>query len=233
MMFLMVSEPKPRAAIFPPVASVAAAHGVGRERGQWNQKGRTNLGDLEKEALPVFISPSVRTWTDGRDIAAEADKLRAPMRGSEVPSLTEQRPVQVRARICRSCWRIVRAWRQACCRRRSKPGESLATQNTSTSQCPNWWGTKSTLSLLACPRLVWQGNGYFRNCFTEIRFQAGVPTSGRFCKFPYGVCPARSILRHAKIQTTLDLYTQDDSDETLAAQGEYLTALGVDTYMVQ
>ena len=32
----------------------------------------------------------------------------------------------------------------------------------------------------------------------------------------------QGILRHAKIQTTLDLYTQEDSDETLAAQGEYL-----------
>jgi integrase len=37
----------------------------------------------------------------------------------------------------------------------------------------------------------------------------------------------QGILRHARIQTTLDLYTQDDSDETRAAQGEYLTALGV------
>jgi integrase len=43
----------------------------------------------------------------------------------------------------------------------------------------------------------------------------------------------QGILRHAKIQTTLDLYTQDDSDETLAAQGEYLTALGVATQLVQ
>ena len=34
------------------------------------------------------------------------------------------------------------------------------------------------------------------------------------------------ILRHAKIQTTLDLSTQDDGDETRAAQGEYLAALG-------
>lgn len=33
----------------------------------------------------------------------------------------------------------------------------------------------------------------------------------------------QGILRHAKIQTTLDLYTQDDGDETRAAQGEYLT----------
>jgi integrase len=43
----------------------------------------------------------------------------------------------------------------------------------------------------------------------------------------------QGILRHAKIQTTLDLYTQEDRDETLAAQGEYLTALGVGTQMVQ
>ena len=43
----------------------------------------------------------------------------------------------------------------------------------------------------------------------------------------------QGILRHAKIQTTLDLYTQEDSDETLAAQGEYLTALGVATQLVQ
>jgi integrase len=43
----------------------------------------------------------------------------------------------------------------------------------------------------------------------------------------------QGILRHARIQTTLDLYTQDDSDETRAAQGEYLTALGVGRQMVQ
>jgi integrase len=43
----------------------------------------------------------------------------------------------------------------------------------------------------------------------------------------------QGILRHAKIQTTLDLYTQEDSDETLAAQGECLTALGVGSSMVQ
>ena len=43
----------------------------------------------------------------------------------------------------------------------------------------------------------------------------------------------QGILRHAKIQTTLDLYTQEDADETLAAQGEYLTALGVATQLVQ
>jgi hypothetical protein len=43
----------------------------------------------------------------------------------------------------------------------------------------------------------------------------------------------QGILRQAKIQTTLDLYTQEDGDETLAAQGEYLTALGVATQLVQ
>ena len=43
----------------------------------------------------------------------------------------------------------------------------------------------------------------------------------------------QGILRHAKIQTTLDLYTQDDGDETRAAQGQYLTALGVATQLVQ
>jgi len=36
-----------------------------------------------------------------------------------------------------------------------------------------------------------------------------------------------------KVQTTLDLYTQEDSDETLAALGEYLAALGVENQMVQ
>jgi integrase len=41
----------------------------------------------------------------------------------------------------------------------------------------------------------------------------------------------QGILRHAKIQTTLDLYTQDDGDETRAERGEYLTALGVATQM--
>ena len=35
----------------------------------------------------------------------------------------------------------------------------------------------------------------------------------------------QGLLRHAKIQTTLDLYTQEDSDEIRAAQGEYSTAL--------
>jgi len=35
----------------------------------------------------------------------------------------------------------------------------------------------------------------------------------------------QGILRHSKIQTTLDLYTQDDSDEARAAQGQFLEAL--------
>ncbi len=35
----------------------------------------------------------------------------------------------------------------------------------------------------------------------------------------------QGILRHSRIQTTLDLYTQQDSDETKAAQGAYLRAL--------
>jgi integrase len=43
----------------------------------------------------------------------------------------------------------------------------------------------------------------------------------------------QGILPHAKIQTTLDLYTQEDGDETLAAQGEYLKVLGVVTQLVQ
>jgi integrase len=43
----------------------------------------------------------------------------------------------------------------------------------------------------------------------------------------------QGILRHARVQTTLDLYTQQDGDETLAAQGEYLTALGVATPLLQ
>jgi integrase len=43
----------------------------------------------------------------------------------------------------------------------------------------------------------------------------------------------QGLLRHSKIQTTLDLYTQKDGDEARAAQGEYLMALGVATNTVQ
>jgi len=37
----------------------------------------------------------------------------------------------------------------------------------------------------------------------------------------------QGILRHSKIQTTLDLYTQEDSDETREAQGAFLNAVGL------
>jgi integrase len=41
--------------------------------------------------------------------------------------------------------------------------------------------------------------------------------------------PVQGILRHSRIQTTLDLYTQEDGDETRAAQGQFLEALGMPT----
>lgn len=37
----------------------------------------------------------------------------------------------------------------------------------------------------------------------------------------------QGLLRHSRVQTTLDLYTQEDSDEARAAQGAYLKALGM------
>jgi integrase len=43
----------------------------------------------------------------------------------------------------------------------------------------------------------------------------------------------QGILRHSRIQTTLDLYTQEDSDEARGAQGEFLKALGVHSGMTQ
>jgi integrase len=43
----------------------------------------------------------------------------------------------------------------------------------------------------------------------------------------------QGILRHAKIQTTLDLYTQEDADETRAAQGAFLAAVGFKPEVVQ
>jgi integrase len=43
----------------------------------------------------------------------------------------------------------------------------------------------------------------------------------------------QGILRHAKIQTTLDLYTQEDSDETRSAQGEFLAAMKMKTEAIQ
>ena len=39
--------------------------------------------------------------------------------------------------------------------------------------------------------------------------------------------------RHSRIQTTLDLYTQEDSDEARGAQGEFLKAVGVNSGMLQ
>ena len=43
----------------------------------------------------------------------------------------------------------------------------------------------------------------------------------------------QSILRHSRIQTTLDIYTQGDGDETRAAQGAFLKELGMPSGMVQ
>ena len=43
----------------------------------------------------------------------------------------------------------------------------------------------------------------------------------------------QGMLRHSRIQTTMDLYTQNDSDETRAAQGKYLEALAMPTQTVQ
>jgi integrase len=43
----------------------------------------------------------------------------------------------------------------------------------------------------------------------------------------------QSILRHSRIQTTLDLYTQGDGDETRAAQGAFLQELGLASEMIQ
>jgi integrase len=43
----------------------------------------------------------------------------------------------------------------------------------------------------------------------------------------------QSILRHSRIQTTLDIYTQGDGDETRAAQGAFLKELGMASEMIQ
>jgi integrase len=43
----------------------------------------------------------------------------------------------------------------------------------------------------------------------------------------------QAILRHSKIQTTLDLYTQKDADEARTAQGVFLSAVGIKSEMVQ
>jgi hypothetical protein len=41
------------------------------------------------------------------------------------------------------------------------------------------------------------------------------------------------MLRHAKIQTTLDLYTQSDMDEMQVAQGSFLNAMGMHSGLAQ
>jgi integrase len=43
----------------------------------------------------------------------------------------------------------------------------------------------------------------------------------------------QSLLRHSRIQTTLDLYTQGDGDETRAAQGAFLREMGRASELVQ
>jgi integrase len=43
----------------------------------------------------------------------------------------------------------------------------------------------------------------------------------------------QGLLRHSRIQTTLDLYTQEDCDETRAAQGAFLNAVGLAGGMIQ
>ena len=43
----------------------------------------------------------------------------------------------------------------------------------------------------------------------------------------------QSLLRHSRIQTTLDLYTQGDGDETRAAQGAFLREMGLATEKIQ
>jgi hypothetical protein len=40
-------------------------------------------------------------------------------------------------------------------------------------------------------------------------------------------------MRLSRIQTTLDLYTQEDSDEARGAQGEFLKEVGVHSGMTQ
>jgi integrase len=43
----------------------------------------------------------------------------------------------------------------------------------------------------------------------------------------------QGLLRHANVKTTLGLYTQDDSDEMQAAQGAFLSAVGLGSRLVQ
>jgi hypothetical protein len=43
----------------------------------------------------------------------------------------------------------------------------------------------------------------------------------------------QGILRHANVKTTLGLYTEDDSGEMQAAQGAFLSAVGLGSRLVQ
>jgi integrase len=43
----------------------------------------------------------------------------------------------------------------------------------------------------------------------------------------------QGMLRHSRIQTTLDLYTQEDADEACTAQGKFLEALAMPTQLIQ
>ena len=43
----------------------------------------------------------------------------------------------------------------------------------------------------------------------------------------------QGILGHARIQTTLDLYADEDLDEMIAAQEKYLDAVGFDSGSIQ
>ena len=43
----------------------------------------------------------------------------------------------------------------------------------------------------------------------------------------------QGILRHSDIRTTMNLYTQDDHDEKQAAQGAFLSAVGLGSRLVQ
>jgi integrase len=43
----------------------------------------------------------------------------------------------------------------------------------------------------------------------------------------------QTIPRHSRIQTTLDIYTQGDGDETQAAQGAFLRELGMASELIQ
>jgi hypothetical protein len=102
---------------------------------------------------------------------------------------------------------------------------------------------------------AWELSGGYSNPSDGSRAGREPPITGLYLRFPsvYG-CPGiqsardhlparrgtsnwlvnkakvepktvQGILRHSKIQTTLDLYTQEDSDETRAAQGEFLNAV--------